>query len=122
VLQKHVVDTAKSQLFKLGNNSPSIDLTLPGHKYFGPGSVIGVETTDAPPTNERDEIAYAHDWQYAPAIHKEDIIEADYKAIEEFGKLWDEKQDLIAKFSALSLSAKVLVESIFGFTIYPYNL
>lgn len=107
-----------AQLFKLSAPSGTIDLTLPGHNYLGPGS----EVSGPDSTNRRDQVAYKHDWEYFLALHKEDVSEADYRGVQEFGRLWEQNTDYLAKLSALSLKAKIIAEAIFGISIYPYNL
>jgi hypothetical protein len=119
VLQRHINNEANSQLFKLSSGTSGVDLTIPGHNYVGPGSKL---SENKEPTSDTDHAAYLHDWQYYLSLHKEDISDADYEAVNNFGQVWETHGDLIAKFAELSLRAKILAESIFGISLYPYNL
>ncbi|XP_033608582.1 uncharacterized protein LOC111867456 [Cryptotermes secundus] len=85
VLKEHVRSEIDQQLFKLTSHkeTSAVDLTLPGHHYLGPGSKL---EENKEPSNERDQIAYLHDWEYFLSLHKEDVSEADYEAVNNFDR------------------------------------
>ena len=45
---------------------PKKELTLPGHRYCGPGNPLD----NVPPTNESDAICMEHGYCYSSNIHK----------------------------------------------------
>ncbi len=91
------------------------ELTLIGYKYLGPGNSL----YKGAPINEADSIAREHDFAYDRAQNKEDIFEADQKAIIQFKDDFLKNPHLgnIAGFAGLG--AKHLVERGLNKVIYP---
>ena len=71
---------------------PKKELTLPGHKYCGPGNPLDL----GKPINELDEICMKHDYCYSNRVPKS---ECDKEMLKEKSKTFGEKvtKNLIVK-------------------------
>lgn len=87
---------------------------LPGHKYLGPGNPIN----NGKPVNKADEIARQHDIAYDKSTTKNEIFNADEKAIASFSK----EKGISNTIGEFGLSTKHFVEKGINRTIYPWNL
>lgn len=67
-------------LMKAVGLEESVDFTLPGYNYLGPGTkIVSNMLKDIEPVDYLDEIAYEHDWEYFRANTVKDIETADNK-------------------------------------------
>lgn len=78
VEEQEAVSTLIEQIHT--NEHESLDLTLPGYNYLGPGTkVIHNYINNVLPVDQLDKIAYEHDWDYLVAENTNEILTADKK-------------------------------------------
>lgn len=89
--------------------------TLPGHNYFGPGNNLDV----GPPSDTDDFIAMHHDLAYENASNKDDIHDADRRAI--FAFIFDcfKNKNWHSAIGAIGIGLKHLSELICCKIFYP---
>ena len=92
----------------------SVQLTLPGHNYLGPGN----PTYNGSPVDVDDAIAQVHDEEYSKATSSKDIRISDRKAIKAFGKDTLTHGNTHSLLGASGLGIKYLTESVTG-VLYP---
>lgn len=92
---------------------------LPGHNYIGPGNKARVHGNEAVPIDKDDEIAAEHDDNYAIAKTKEDIYNADYKAVRDFGSDFLKTGNYHSAIGAVGLGLKTSVERLTNRVYYP---
>lgn len=88
-------------------------LVLPGYKYLGPLNSLD----KGEPVNEADAIAFDHDVEYNRAQSDSDVRNADWKAINRFGKSAS-SGSFGGLVGALGIGTKYAVESLTG-VLYP---
>lgn len=97
-------------------NHQSPHITLPGHKYLGPGNSIN---TGVHPVDEDDLDAFNHDIDYSKSKTPEEVRKADREHI--LNTLDKAKSgDIHSIISNLGIGTKYAVESISGVK-YPYS-
>lgn len=92
-----------------------VGATLPGHNYIGPGNPL----ENGPAVNKTDQIAKVHDYAYSNAKTEQDVFDADWKAIKEFGEEAIIHKSIPAVLGVLGLGGKTVVERIRGKPFYP---
>lgn len=90
-------------------------LLMPGHKYLGPGNKLSVGS----PVDTDDYIAQQHDLAYENARCKEDVHEADKKAIFAFILDCIKNKNWHSAIGAIGLGLKHVTEVICGKIFYP---
>lgn len=88
---------------------------FPGHKYLGPGNTLNSGT----PIDTDDSIALHHDLDYENASNRDDIYEADKKAIVAFIFDWVKNKNWHSAVGAFVLGLKHLTEVICRKIFYP---
>lgn len=83
---------------------------LPGHNYIGPGT----DDFNKPPVDSDDSIARTHDLDYAAARSNQEIRDADWKAIREFGADAVSNYNLHSLSGAVGLGTKYAIETLTG--------
>ena len=96
-------------------NDPIV--TLPDHKFLGPGN----DDDDETPIDTDDIISKHHDSDYSKARTQEDVQIADDVAIEQFSKDVFETGNIHSALGAVGLGTKRVIERITGVK-YPANL
>jgi len=92
------------------DNHKSPTITLPGHKYLGPGNTLN---TGAVPIDDDDKDAFNHDHDYSKAKTTDEVREADREHIlTTVDKAL--KGDIHSAISAIGISGKYLGESVSG--------
>lgn len=89
--------------------------SIPSHNYFGPG----ISLSGSPPTDTDDVIAMEHDLAYENASDKNDIHEADKKAIFAFIIDCFKNKNWHSAIGAIGIGLKHLSEVICGRIFYP---
>lgn len=94
-------------------------LLLPGHKYLGPGNKSQLSGNTAVPVDKDDEIAAKHDNAYEVAKTKQDIYDADWSAVKEFGSDFIETGNYHSAIGAVGLGVKTAAERLTNRVFYP---
>lgn len=93
-------------------------LLYPKHNYLGPGNSL----FNGQPINKADEIAQAHDWDYATSKTKEEIFDSDNTAIQAFDNNLKNNFNIPSLVGKYGLSIKSGFEKLINKTVYPWNL
>lgn len=97
--------------------------TLPGSEYIGPGNPVNIDAAK----NSADQTAKEHDIEYgriektplSDIDFKQQVIDADNTAIDNFEKNWKEDGHINAKIGSIGLQVKQNVEHLVGHPLYP---
>ncbi len=92
-------------------------LTIPGHKFLGPGN----DDDDETPIDIDDSISKNHDRDYSKAKTQDEVHLADDVAIEQFTKDAVESGNIHSVIGAIGLGGKRVIETLTGVK-YPANL